>query len=121
MSPSALTKKLTEEEKEKELMARVGMDNLQLVKGCSGTHDYALNKRIAGQLLRHFDWVCEIQQKMAPDYFAEKRMPDAEADAAAEAAERPDGPYAWPQFCRGFCRTVADGTVWQHLELLFHS
>ena len=68
--------------------AQVGTDNLQLIKGCSGTHDYALNKKIAGRLCQHFEWLCEIQAKMDPDFFLDKRTPDAEADARVDRIMR---------------------------------
>jgi hypothetical protein len=101
---------------EQELMDRVGTECFRLVKECAGTADYAANKRMAGQLLLHYEWMCDIQVAMDPDAFADRRRPDSAADRIDVVHQ---APFSFVQYCRSFCRVVVDGTRRQHLELLF--
>ena len=71
---------------------------------------------MAGQLLLHYEWMCEIQGHMAPDAFADRRLPDAPGDRVALARV---APFSFAQYCKSFCRVVMDGTRVQKLELLF--
>ena len=66
ITPSSKEMTPAQKEKEKELMARVGNECFEAVKGCCGTHIYAHQKATAINLLLHHDWLCELRHAMRP-------------------------------------------------------
>ena len=57
ITPSSKELTPQQKEREKELMARVGNECFEAVKGCCGTHIYAHQKATAINLLLHHDWL----------------------------------------------------------------
>ena len=120
ITPSSKEMTPAQKEKEKELMARVGNECFEHVKGCCGTHIYAHQKATAINLLLHHDWLCELRHAMRPrrthlgftaDAFAHMRQRDSLLDSPPK--NPPPVEEAWrpgtaPRF-------LAEGIVWpQH-------
>ncbi len=122
ITPSSKEMTPAQKEKEKELMARVGNECFEAVKGCCGTHIYAHQKATAINLLLHHDWLCELRHAMRPrrthlgftaDAFAHMRQRDSLLDSPPK--NPPPVEEAWrpgtaPRF-------LAEGIVWpQHVR-----
>ena len=122
ITPSSKEMTPAQKEKEKELMARVGNECFEHVKGCCGTHIYAHQKATAINLLLHHDWLCELRHAMRPrrthlgftaDAFAHMRQRDSLLDSPPK--NPPPVEEAWrpgtaPRF-------LAEGIVWpQHIR-----
>ncbi|KAJ1461652.1 hypothetical protein M885DRAFT_506710, partial [Pelagophyceae sp. CCMP2097] len=114
----ALQKKLDDVEIFAALTARIGAESFKAVKTASGTHDYHVNRRLAAEMLMHWDWVREEELLLSGDAAGAATM------ARPEWLERADLPLAPPlkfeRYVLDLTRAVGEGSLSEKLELLFH-